>query len=63
MGKKQQLLKLLHLGPDTQIKCLDNMSALKNPFGLLHNRAEFVKALNVLFMKFSFYYYWVTQME
>lgn len=65
MGRKQPPLKLLrNLGSDTQIKCLDKTSALKNPFGLLHNRAGFVKELNVLlFMKLSFYYYWVTQME
>lgn len=32
--KKKQLLELPHLGSDKQIKCLDKMSTLENPFGL-----------------------------
>jgi hypothetical protein len=51
--KKKQLLKLLHFGSDKQIKFLDKMSALKNPFGFFHNIVEFAKEFNIfLFMKF-----------
>lgn len=32
--ERKQWLELPHLGPDKQIKCLDKMSTLENPFGL-----------------------------